>query len=227
MDLQKIEEVLYIPDEHSSTPVKKAEALFIHDFLKEKKIFSTLEVGLGYGRSASYIMAATGKPHIAIDPFQNTYRNGALQNIEKAGLSALFTHINDFSHFALPEMCKKGMKFDFIFIDGDHKFDGILLDFYYAAMLCNKNGYILFHDTWMRSTRLVTSFIENNRNDFSTLTTPLQNFHLMQKTGVDERNGMYFREFYTRAGILKYSVIRYIDEHPDSGAVKFYRKLKR
>ena len=41
----------------------------------------------------------------------------------------------DFSHNVLPQLAQEGRKFEFIFIDGDHKFDGILVDFYYAVVL--------------------------------------------------------------------------------------------
>jgi len=228
MELKRIEELLYIPEEDKTTPVKQQEAEFIYHFLKQHQLTTTLEVGLGYGRSAIYIMSATGQPHIAIDPFQQTYQNGALANIEKAGLKNQFTHIAEFSHFALPSLCKQQKQFDFIFIDGDHKFDGILIDFYFSAMLLKDQGYILFHDTWMRATKLVTAFVENNRDDFRVVDTPLHNLHMIQKVKQqDARNGMYHREFYTFKGFLKYNVINYISSHPTTFLTRMIRTFKK
>ncbi len=224
---EKIEELLYIPDHDKSTPVKKEEARFIYDFIIENNIKDTLEIGLGYGRSATYIMAATGSKHIAIDPFQQHYENQALKNIDKTGLTSLFNHIANYSHFALPELCREGKKYDFIFIDGDHKFDGILVDFYFSSMLLKPGGFILFHDTWMRATQLVTSFIGTNRNEFNSINTPLKNLHLLQKSdATDKRDGMFFREFYTLKHFFKYRIINYVNENPDSGITRLLNKLK-
>lgn len=215
--IDQIENILQIPETDKKTPVRIEEARFIYQFIQEQEIYKTLEVGLGYGRSAAYIMMATQKPHIAIDPFQKNYGYQAVKNIEAAGLQHAFTHIEDFSHFALPELCHKQEEFDFIFIDGDHKFDGILIDFYFASMLVKTGGYILFHDTWMRSTRLVNRFVEKNRHDFKTIDVPLSNLHLIQKIrDTDPRDGMYFQEFYTTKSWLKYRLITYLNDHPQS-----------
>ncbi len=221
--IDQIESILQIPETDKKTPVRVEEARFIYQFIQEKKISKTLEVGLGYGRSAAYIMLATQQPHTAIDPFQKNYGYQAVKNIQAAGLGAAFTHIEDFSHFALPELCHKNEQYDFIFIDGDHKFDGILIDFYFAAMLVKKGGYILFHDTWMRSTRLVNQFVEKNRHDFKTHPVALSNLHLIQKIqDTDPRDGMYFQEFYTTKSWFKYRLITYLNDHPNSllGKVK-------
>ncbi|HMU70187.1 MAG TPA: class I SAM-dependent methyltransferase [Chitinophagales bacterium] len=213
--IEQIENILQIPDTDKKTPVRVEEAKFIYQFILGHKIHKTLEIGLGYGRSASYIMLATGKPHIAIDPFQSHYGYQAIKNITDAGLKDNFTHIEDFSHFALPELCHKNEKFDFVFIDGDHKFDGILIDYYFASMLVKTGGYILFHDTWMRSTRLVNKFVEQNRHDFKTHPVSLANLHLIQKIqDNDTRDGMYFREFYTTKSWLKYRLITHLNDHP-------------
>ncbi len=214
--IDQIESILQIPETDKKTPVRIEEAKFIYQFILDNQIHKTLEIGLGYGRSACYIMMATGLPHITIDPFQKHYGYQAIKNIEAAGLTNRFTHIEDFSHFALPELCHKNEKFDFVFVDGDHKFDGILIDFYYASMLVKTGGYILFHDTWMRSTRLVNKFVEQNRHDFKTHPVPLANLHLIQKINdSDMRDGMYFREFYTPKSWLKHKLITHISDHPN------------
>ncbi|MGF1559026.1 MAG: hypothetical protein ACFCUL_08055, partial [Flavobacteriaceae bacterium] len=54
------------------------------------------------------------------------------------------------------------LRIDFAFIDGGHKFDDIFIDFYYIDLLLNIEGYVLFHDSWMRSTQHVISWIKNN-----------------------------------------------------------------
>ncbi len=132
----------------------------------------------------------------------------------------------DFFHNVLPELIKQGEKFEFIFIDGDHKFDGEFVDFYYADLLLENNGYVLLHDTWMRSTRLVMEFIKTNRKDYKKIDTGLRNFALYQKYGTDKRNGMFFKEFYTRKSTLSYNMIMWMSNGKKSLIKKLLIYLK-
>jgi predicted O-methyltransferase YrrM len=228
MTPQEINQQIFVPEEDKATPIKVNEAAFIYDFLMEKGIKKTLETGFAYGRSASHIMAATGSRHIAIDPFQEKYSNIGLQNIQKLGFEELLDFKHDYSHNILPLLNGQKKKFEFIFIDGDHKFDGIFNDFYYADMLLEQGSYVLFHDTWMRSTQLVVSFIKKNRTDYKQIKTPLRNFLLFQKTGNDNRNGMVFREFYTFKSFFVHKVILWLSNGKESRLKKmlFYLKEK-
>lgn len=210
MKPSEINEKIIIPQEDKATSIKTPEAEFIYNFLIEKGITSTLEVGFAYAKSASHIIAATKSNHIVIDPFQENYKNIGLENIKSLGFDKYLTFYNDYSHNILPQFVRQKMHFDFIFIDGDHKFDGELIDFYYADLLINEGGYILMHDTWMRSTQLVNSFIKTNRKDYECIITPLRNFALFQKVGKDNRNGMHFKEFYTFKSLIVYNIINWL-----------------
>lgn len=221
MTPEEINKVLVIPEEDKASPVKTSEAEFIYSFLLEKGIKSTLEVGFAYAKSASHIMAATQAPHITMDPFQKNYKYLGVENIKSLGLGDLLTYHDDYSHNVLPQLLKEGKKFDFIFIDGDHKFDGEFIDFYYADLLLNEGGYVLMHDTWMRSTRLVMTFINANRKEYKYIKTPLRNFALYQKTGKDERNGMHFKEFYSTKSILSHNLILWMTD----GKSSFLKKM--
>ncbi len=135
----------------SFTSVKKEEAKYIYRFLTENSIHRTLEIGLAFGRSAAYIISATDSTHIAIDPFQIRYKNTGIKNLQMLGLEERFILKADYSHNILPSLLKEDKKFDFIFIDGSHRFDGIFVDFYYSDLLLEKNGYILFDIQMMTS----------------------------------------------------------------------------
>jgi predicted O-methyltransferase YrrM len=217
---------LEVPQEDSSTPIKDNEAQFIFKFIINHKIKRTLETGFAYAKSASHIIAATKQKHIAIDPFQNDYKSLGLKNIEKLGLKDYLDFREDYSHNVLPELVKKGEKFEFIFIDGDHKFDGEFVDFYFADLLLEKNGYILLHDTWMRSTRLVMEFINSNRKDYEKRPTGLKNIALYQKCGVDNRDGMFFKEFFTRKSIISYNLFKWMSNGKKSLLKSFLISLK-
>jgi hypothetical protein len=126
----------------------------------------------------------------------------------------------------LPQLLKEDKQFDFIFIDGDHKFDGILVDFYYADLLLENGGYVLFHDTWMRSTQLVSSFIKKNKQNYEVVDCPLRNFHLFKKIKKDDRDGMHFKEFYNSKSKLTYNMITWMTSPGDSFLKRSAIKLK-
>jgi predicted O-methyltransferase YrrM len=211
MCINEINSKLIIPERDKSSAIKPNEAQFIHDFILTQNIKRTLEIGFAYARSASHIIQATKDKHITIDPFQENYHNLGLKNIEILGFNDYLDFRNDFSHNVLPKLVSEGKKFDFIFIDGDHKYDGIFIDYYYSDLLLDTNGYILFHDTWMRSTRLVTSFIKRNRSDYKEIKVPLRNLQLFQKIGNDKRDGMFFREFYTYKSFFSHNLIMWLN----------------
>jgi predicted O-methyltransferase YrrM len=223
---EDILEKLLIPPADSSTPIKNSEAIFIYNFIKSEGLVKTLETGFAYGKSASVILAATGSRHIAIDPFQDNYDRLGVKNIESLGFQDLLELYEDFSHNTLPLLLRNGELFDFIFIDGDHKFDGVLLDFYYADLLLNENGYVLLHDTWMRSTRILMKFIKTNRIDFIKIPTRCRNLALYQKVDHDKRDGLYFKEFYTHRSLISHNLIRWITSGKESLLKSLLLKLK-
>ncbi len=218
---------LSIPDNDSTTPVKVEEAKTIYDLIKSRGITKTLEIGFAYARSASHIMAASGSLHIAMDPFQDHYGNIGVKNIENLGLADKFELIRDFSHAVLPQFVKEGRKFEFIFIDGDHKFDGIFIDFYYSDFLIDKDGLLLFHDTWMRSTQLVLQFIRKNRKDYKEIPVANQNMALFTKIGEDQRDGMHFREFYTLKSYSRHHITMHMYENPNGLVRKLWLGAKK
>ena len=214
------------PEWDNISSIKTSEAEFIYNFLIDNNLRKTLEIGFAMGMSATHIMAATNEKHIAVDPFQKNYGYYGIKNLEKLDLVENLDFKEDYSHAVMPRLLDEGKTFDFIFIDGDHKFDGILLDFYYADLLLEKNGYVLLHDTWMRSTRLVEGFIDNNKHNFKKIDTGLKNLLLYRKLREDERDGMYFKEFYNRKSYLRYYTINWLTTGKNNLMKKFVKNLK-
>lgn len=222
----EINSKLVVPAEDSFTPVKESEALFMYELIKKHALKRTLETGFGYARSASHIISATESKHIGMDPFQKHYGNGGLENIKRLGLEHLMEFHGDYSHNVLPKIHAEGKTFQFIFIDGDHKFDGEFVDYYYADLLLEQNGYMLLHDTWMRSTALVMKWIEKNRKDYRKIPTGLRNVAMYQKIGEDKRGWMYFSEFYTFKSVFVHPIIEWLNEGEMTAAKRFVLKMK-
>ena len=86
--INELLQLIEVPETNKSTPIKDTEAQFIYEFVKDKNFVKTAETGCGYGKSAIAIMAATGKRHIVIDPFQRNYKYGGTENIKKAGFGS-------------------------------------------------------------------------------------------------------------------------------------------
>ena len=200
---QSIYEQLEIPERFRDVAVRKHKAEFISQFIKENQLKRTLETGFGYGCSAAYIIHATGSQHIAIDPTPEIWGNLGFKNLEKLGLRQHLHFIKDKSHNALPRLLAEGTKLDFAFIDGNHMFEYIMVDFHFIDQMLEKGGYVLFDDAWMRSTQLVASYIRKNRRDYKEMKRPDYTI-MFQKIGGDRRKWYHFKEFYTLKGLIWY-----------------------
>jgi predicted O-methyltransferase YrrM len=190
--------------------VRPAEGQFMHRWVKDHGLSRTLEVGLAYGASASCIMSAHAGTHTCIDPFQDQWENLGLRNLSSLGYAARLDFHAGFSHDILPQLRAAKRSFDFAFIDGAHLYDAIFVDFYHVDLLLENQGYVLFHDAWMRGTQLVASFIRRNRRDYRGVRCPIRNMLLFQKVGKDGRNSQHFKEFYTWRGVFSHTALRWM-----------------
>ena len=199
-----------IPPGREEISIRRNEAEEIKNYISECKYYKCLEIGLAYGMSTNYILSSSNMVTLtSIDPFQKQdYDNLGLTNVKSNSYTERHKHISKLSSIALPELVQNGYKFDFIFIDGDHKFEGVLLDFIYSAELLSIGGSIVFDDLWMRGIILLKEYIKCNRPDFVEIPFNSPNIFGFKKVSIDTRDGMYFREFYTNKGFIKYHINR-------------------
>jgi len=213
-ELDKFYNELIIPKKMRVLPVNKSGGEFIYNLIKNNNLRSTIEVGFGLGVSAAYIIYATKSKHIVIDPFYKTAWNSSIgiENMKKLGFSKLLTHYNDYSHNVLPQLIKKGLKLDFAFIDGDHRYDAIFVDYYYIDLMLKERGFILFDDAGMRTTQLVASFIRKNKKNYKEINTNYGNFLLFQKISLkDSRPWYHFEEFHNKKSMKSQSEFKKYD----------------
>lgn len=156
----------------------------LYEWIRQERPARTLEIGLGYGASALFICQAhqdneNGGYHTAIDPNESTrWQSIGRLNVQRAGLDNRFRCVEATSFEALPRLLREGKRFDFAFIDGSHKFDYALVDFFYIDKLLPVGGCVAVDDLWMPGVRKVVSFVLNNRayqlvDPASTRRTPL------------------------------------------------------
>ena len=193
--MHEVKAGIRLPENIKSSAVRFSEGEYLHQLVRRNGFERTLETGFGLGLSAASIMTASRSRHVAIDPFQADYDSCGLKNIERLGLSPRLEFHADYSHSVLPQLLKQGRTFQFIFIDGDHKFDGQFVDFYYAASLVEEGGLVVLHDTWMRGTSYLVSYVRSNRKDFRYIPQGLRNIAVFGKSGADRRDWMHFEGF--------------------------------
>jgi hypothetical protein len=123
---------------------------------------------MGYALSTLFICQAHSDNgngcHTAIDPKQTIeYQDVGLLNISRLGFQNILRFYDRPSCEVLPQLIERGEKFDFVFVDGKHLFDFVLVDFFFADILLKTGGHIMFHDYWMPAIRKVLGFVLTNR----------------------------------------------------------------
>ena len=126
----------------------------------------TIEVGLALGMSALFLCRAVlerGGRHVAIDPFQQPSWSGAgLRTLREAGVEEIVEVIEEESQLALPRLVREERAFDFAFVDGDHRFEGVFLDLYFMTRLVKPGGLVVVDDMWMPAVRTAVAYVERN-----------------------------------------------------------------
>jgi predicted O-methyltransferase YrrM len=154
------------PVELSPHSVQREQGAALRDLAVAEGAERTIEVGLALGLSALFlceaVMARNGR-HVAVDPFQRESWNGAgLRTLREAGVQELVEVIEDESQLALPGLVSEGREFDFAFVDGDHRFEGVFLDLYYMTRLVKPGGLVVVDDMWMPAVRTAVAYVEGN-----------------------------------------------------------------
>jgi predicted O-methyltransferase YrrM len=150
--------------------VSTAEGDALRRWILREKPSKTIEVGLAYGVSALHIceallLSGVEDPlHVVLDPFQVTFANCGLQHLEEAGVMSIIEHHDEISQIVLPAFLKEERKFDFGFVDGNHRFDSVFLDLFYLGRMVRKGGIIALDDYDLPGIKKAVSFFVKNLN---------------------------------------------------------------
>ncbi len=161
--------------------INSAEGEFVQSLIRKHRPRVALEVGCAYGISSLYIGEALresgGTKHIIIDPCQNFpygrgpktgYEGIGLANLKRAGYFDRVEFHETTSFEGLPTLLAKGEKIDFAFLDGQHTFDYVLVDFFYVDKLLSVGGIIVFDDLQYPSIQKACRYILTNLSYVST-----------------------------------------------------------
>src|ERR671915_2125094 len=154
------------PVELAPHSIERAQGEALRDLAIAEGAEWTIEVGLALGISALFLCQAVlprGGRHVAVDPFQAESWNGAgLRTLREAGVEELVEVIEEESQLALPRLVAEGHQFDFAFVDGDHRFEGVFLDLYFMTRLVKPGGLVVVDDLWMPAVRTAIAYVEKN-----------------------------------------------------------------
>ncbi|MFD1952309.1 class I SAM-dependent methyltransferase [Sphingomonas arantia] len=165
---------------------------YLYDLTRELKPRVSIEVGLCQAASAMHFLsaiAANGSGfHMAIDPFQDQFfQDQGLTTINRLGLAPWFTLLRSRSATALSMLHSAGMTADLMFIDGDHRFDAVFTDYYFADKLLRVGGYLIFDEGGYECpTERIVAFVTTNMPNYERLASPTR-LYVFRKTGPDER----------------------------------------
>ena len=151
------------------TSVTPGRGKFLGDLVRKLKPTSTIEVGMAWGLSSLHIVEAilenggAGQPHVIMDPFQEKeFHNGAIRVLREAGADPFFEHYSEPSEIFLPKLVEQGRRFDFAFIDGNHRFDNAFVDLVFINKLLKPGGVMAVDDTELDAVHLACRFAETN-----------------------------------------------------------------
>lgn len=182
------------------TLISPEQGMWLYNLCHEAEPKTTLEIGLAYGYSTVYFLAAIRENgvgrHTAVDPFQSHWHGIGWLQVQSLGMSDSFRLMEEKSVFALVHFADRGEMFEVIFIDGNHRFDNALVDFTLAAELCPTGGCIILDDLWMPSIHRAVAFIRSNRKDFEELKTPVSNIAAFRRISEDTREWDHYVEFF-------------------------------
>ena len=139
------------------TRISPEQGAMLRQLMTDNSVRS-LEVGFAYGFSTVWMLDALRKHsdavHIAIDPFEKSRWKGiGLNQVDKISFKGDFRWLEDLSIHALSDLIRQREKFDFVYIDGYHRFDDVIVDFYLCDKLARPKALVILDDLWMPSIR--------------------------------------------------------------------------
>lgn len=134
--------------------------------VRDNRAQLVVEVGMAYGASSLAILS--GLPDsgqlISIDPFQTeAYGRVGATMVGQSSRASAHRLIEQFNYLALPQLLEQGLVPDLVYIDGNHGFDYVALDAFYADKLLPVGGIVVFNDCGFRSIHKFLRFFRKHR----------------------------------------------------------------
>jgi predicted O-methyltransferase YrrM len=180
--------------------ISPSQGMWIYELCLSVRPKATLEIGMCYGFSSLFFLAALAKNksghHTAVDPDVRKHWHGiGTTHVSALGMESVFRYIEEPSVRAGVDLTRESSNFDVILVDGSHRFDDAMSDFYLYAPLCGMGGRVIFDDMWMPSIQTAVAFVRANRKDFVESPQPHENICVFTRVGQDVREWDHFQPF--------------------------------
>jgi predicted O-methyltransferase YrrM len=149
-----------------TSAIDAEEVLFLNKLIKQFNPKTTMEIGCAEGVSSLTICEsiAPDAHHTIVDPNQSTqWERKGINNLKAAGFNN-FSLVEEYSEFAMPQFLKEGKKFDFIFVDGWHTMDHVMVEFFYINRILPVGGIVVFDDAALAGLNKLMRYISNYPN---------------------------------------------------------------
>lgn len=181
------------------TRISLKQGAMLNKLMRTHSVERSLEVGFAFGFSTIWMLDAlqskNNSLHTAIDPFEKTWWSGVgLHQVQRLGTETKFSWKNDLSIHVLSDLIRETAKFDFIYIDGNHRFDDVIVDFYLSDQVLKPGGLLVFDDMWMPSIQTAVDFVLTNR-DYEFVPQSVDTMTVIKKKRNDDRNWEHFNNF--------------------------------
>jgi predicted O-methyltransferase YrrM len=163
------------PRRLSPVAIGVKEGLTLRGWVRRERALRTLETGLGFAISTLFICEGLlangpGARHLAVDPYQfeglpsheTTYAGVGLQILEEAGVRDLVEFHPEGSQIVLPRLLDEGRRFDLVFVDGNHRFEGVFVDLIYSGRMLKEGGIVFADDMQLAGVRRAVAFCVAN-----------------------------------------------------------------
>lgn len=128
------------------------EGDLLYCLANEKSNPCCLEIGFATGSTALYLLFGSGSGSVvSIDYRQSDFDYLGTRLVARSGMGDRHRLIEENTNLVLPELFRRGERFDVMFLDGWKTFDHLLVDIYYCNQLLNLGGYLVFDDTRLPS----------------------------------------------------------------------------
>lgn len=153
------------------------QGTFLRNIVDKKKPKVIVECGFGFGISSLWMLSANYLPkkYYIIDSYrEKEVVKDFIYKIVTKSKSVEFVEKYTTQQF-LANLDFQGRKADLIFMDAEEKFDGLLVDSYFAFRILDEEGEIIFRNIWNPSIRKVLLFYSKNLPVYFKNLTTFQN----------------------------------------------------
>jgi len=151
------------------------EGAALRDWVVREGAQTTLEAGLAWAVGTLFVLdglltVGASVRHVAADPWQfrglqshrTRFEGAGLAVLEEAGVRDLVEFHEEESQIVFPRLLSEGREFDLVFLDANHRFEGVFVDLFYAGRLLRDGGIVFVDDVQLPGVRRAVDFFVAN-----------------------------------------------------------------